>query len=104
MNFNVTFEETQSDFAAEFEDVQSDFATAFADAIAVVNVPTKVSAFENDVPYAKLSEVLTSYEALDYKPQIEGVVLSGNKTFSELNLIEEDNASILEQFKTVFGS
>lgn len=38
------------------------------------------------------------YEALDNKPQIEGVTLIGDKTFEDLNLQKVSNAEIEELF------
>lgn len=46
----------------------------------------------------------SDYSLLSNKPSIEGITLIGDKTFSELNLNEEDNATILECFNTVFGN
>ena len=41
------------------------------------------------------------YDELKNKPSIEGVPLSGDKTFSDLTLEEEDNASILSMFNSI---
>ena len=45
----------------------------------------------------------SDYSSLTNKPSIEGVTLIGDKTFPDLNLIEEDNETINETFKKVFG-
>ena len=45
----------------------------------------------------------SDYSLLANKPSIEGVTLIGDKTFPDLNLIEEDNETINETFKKVFG-
>lgn len=45
----------------------------------------------------------SDYSLLSNKPSIEGVTLIGDKTFPDLNLIEEDNETINETFKKVFG-
>lgn len=60
-------------------------------------IPTKLSQLENDTDFG-------NYESSSNKPSIEGVTLIGDKTFPELNLNEEENATILECFNTVFGS
>ncbi len=72
--------------------------TAFTAVIAEDN-----TAFTADFGAATVLERGTNdYEQLINKPSIEGVTLEGNKTFPELNLVEEDNATILDTFNTVF--
>lgn len=44
--------------------------------------------------------ILTDYNLLNNKPQIEGVTLEGNKTFEELTLVSLTNAEI-EQLLTL---
>lgn len=84
MTFNVTFMEENASFNAALAADGADFTAGFG-------VTTVIERGTND------------YEALINKPQIEGVTLSGNKTFPELTLDEEDNETINETFKKVFG-
>ncbi len=85
MTFNVTFTEDNAAFNAALATDGADFTAGFGVTTVIEHGGT------ND------------YEALINKPQIEGVTLSGNKTFPELTLDEEDNETINETFKKVFG-
>lgn len=96
MTFNVTFTEdnaafnaalatTDESFGAELSDDDADFTAGFGVTTILEHGGT------ND------------YEKLINKPQIEGVTLIGNKSFPELTLDEEDNETINETFKKVFG-
>lgn len=96
MTFNVTFTEDNAAFNAALATTDESFGTELgedgADFTAGFGVTTVIEhGGTND------------YEALINKPQIEGVTLSGNKTFPELTLDEEDNETINETFKKVFG-
>ena len=79
----------------------------------MIEVPMTVSASQVSVPMDVSQDaqsvdmdvgggiaILTDYNLLHNKPQIEGVTLEGNKTFEELTLASLTNAEI-EQLLTL---
>ena len=49
-------------------------------------IPTAMSQLINDDGYAHTYDILTDYDDLTSRPKIEGVTLTGNKTFADLTL------------------
>jgi hypothetical protein len=59
---------------------------------------TEGETFDVELDSAVQITPVRDYEALDNKPQIEGVTLIGDKTFEDLNLQKVSNAEIEELF------